>query len=184
MRDLAQLFRKLQIQNQQRQPSKIYFTQRNLDWKRASCCQTDALNDWSNEAYFPLNMFSPNVNVGTSTRNPRRRQRTGSDDSASQRHRPKRLRRSGISADTFKPPSNKKVNGYIQHGDSSPLVNGHVHDARFQRDASVDTASLAIRNRVPKKAEREKRGSKSDGSIELVSKTLRHSLGRFTDSPG
>lgn len=113
-------------------------------------------------------MFSPNVNAGISTRNPRRRQRTGSDDSTSQRHRPKRLRRSGISAETFKPPSSKQVNGYIQHVDNPPLVNGHVHDPKFQRDASVDTASLAIRNRAPKKVEREKRGNKTDGSIELT----------------
>lgn len=113
-------------------------------------------------------MFSPNVTAGISTRNPRRRQRTGSDDSASLRHRPKRLRRSVISTDTFKPPSGKQVNGYIQHVENPSLPNGHAHDARSLRDAGVDITSLAIRNSVPKKAEREKRGNKSDGSIELV----------------
>lgn len=125
-------------------------------------------------------MFSPDVNpyASTSTRNPRRRQRTGSDDSAILRQNPKRLRRSGLTSDTFIPPPSKKLNGYV-HTETvpPPFANGHVPDPRSQRDASVDTASLAIRNRGPKKGEREKRSNKSDGSIELVRHiVLRHFL--------
>lgn len=49
----------------------------------------------------------------------------------------------------------------------------------------MDTASLAIRNRAPKKGEREKRGNKSDGSIELVRHlTPRHFPVKLTDFAG
>ena len=118
-------------------------------------------------------MFSPtgNSHVAASSLNPRRRQRTGSDDSVALRYNPKRLRRSVLSSETFKPPSKNQVNGYIQHVQNAPLVNGHVHETRPQRDASVDTTSLAIRNRGSKKGEREKRAIRSDRSIELVKLT-------------
>ena len=114
-------------------------------------------------------MFSPDVSVHASvaTRNPRRRQRTGSDDSVATRHNPKRLRRSGLAFDTFEPPS-KKTNGDINHFDEVPLANGHANNDRSERLASADTMTLAIRHRGFKKADREKRSSKIDGSTVLV----------------
>ena len=118
-------------------------------------------------------MFSPEINAltGVSTRNPRRRHRTGSDDSIAIRPNPKRLRRSVLSAETFKPPS-KTVNGHVNHIDPPPISNGHAVETRSQRDISVDTASLAIRQKGTKKIDRERRTNKFDGSIELVSSTI------------
>lgn len=113
-------------------------------------------------------MFSSQVNP-LSTRNPRRRQRTGSDDSVALRPNHKRPRRAGLSTDTFRPPSSKDVNGYIQHPDSPSQANGHTHDTRSQREVGLDTATLPIRHRGSKRGERDKRANRSDGSIELVS---------------
>ena len=70
------------------------------------------------------------------------------------------------------PPPGKLVNGYTNHIDDAPTANGHATDPKGHRLASVDSASLAIRDRGPKKIEREKRGGRSEGSIELVSSNL------------
>lgn len=113
-------------------------------------------------------MFSSQVNP-LSTRNPRRRQRTGSDDSVALRQNHKRPRRAGLSTDTFRAPSSKDVNGHVQHPDASLQANGHTHDSRSQRDVGPDTTTLAIRRRGSKRGERDKRANRSDGSIELVS---------------
>lgn len=119
-------------------------------------------------------MFSIDANPipNLPARNPRRRQRTGSDDSIVHRHSPKRLRRSGLSSETSLPPPGKYTNGYANHIDGVPHANGHATDPKGRRDASVDTASLAIRDRASKKVEREKRGGRSEGSIELVRPNL------------
>lgn len=111
-------------------------------------------------------MFSPEVAVPTSvaSRNLKRRQRNGSEDSVALRHNPKRLRRSGLTADTFEPPPSK-TNGHVEHPHNVPYANGHSVDGSSQRDAASDTASLAIRNRGPRKTERERRGSKSEGTV-------------------
>lgn len=116
-------------------------------------------------------MFSPDVAVPASVaaRNPRRRQRTGSDDSVALRHNPKRIRRSGLTSETFQSPDTTKVNGYIAHVAEEAFTNGHAKEPANLRYASVDTTSLAIRHRGVKKAERERRTSKNDGSIELAS---------------
>lgn len=113
-------------------------------------------------------MFSSQVNP-LSIRNPRRRQRTGSDDSVALRQNHKRPRRAGLSTDTFRPPSSKDVNGHTQHPEAPPQANGHTHDTRSQRDVGLDTATLAIRRRGSKRGERDKRANRNDGSIELVS---------------
>lgn len=115
-------------------------------------------------------MFSPNAAIPASvaTRNPRRRQRTASDDSVALRHNPKRIRRSGLTSETFQSPDTTKQNGYIDPVEEEPLTNGHAKEPRKQRHASVDATSLAIRHRGVKKADREKRTSKDNGSIELV----------------
>ncbi len=69
------------------------------------------------------------------------------------------------------PPPGKNVNGYTNHVDGAAAANGHATDPKGRPDASVDTTSLAIRDRGAKKIEREKRGIKSEGGIELVSPT-------------
>lgn len=116
-------------------------------------------------------MFSPDAAVPASVaaRNPRRRQRTGSDDSVALRHNPKRLRRSGLTSETFQPSDSTKVNGHVAHVAEEAFTNGHAKEPTNVRHASVDTTSLAIRHRGVKKAERERRTSKNDGSIELAS---------------
>lgn len=116
-------------------------------------------------------MFSVDANpiANVSARNPRRRQRTGSEDSLVLRHNPKRLRRSRLSSETFVPPPEKDTNGYSSQPEGLPTANGHATDPTGRRDASVETASLVIRDREVQKIEREKRGGKSEGSIELVS---------------
>lgn len=113
-------------------------------------------------------MFSSQVNP-LSTRNPRRRQRTGSDDSIALRQNHKRPRRAGLSTDTFRPLSSKDINGHVQHPEAPSQTNSHSHDTRSHRDVGPDTTTLAIRRRGSKRGERDKRANRSDGSIELVS---------------
>ena len=116
-------------------------------------------------------MFSPDaaVPVSLAARNPRRRQRTGSDDSVTIPHNPKRLRRSVLSSETFQPSATAKSNGHIAHVVEETFTNGHAKEPANLRHASVDATSLAIRHRGVKKADRERRTSKSDGGIELAS---------------
>ena len=116
-------------------------------------------------------MFSPDAAVPASVaaRNPRRRQRTGSDDSLALRPNPKRIRRSGLTSETFQPPDTTNVNGRIPHVAEEVFTNGHAKKPTNVRHASVDTTSLAIRHRGVKKVDRERRTSKNDGSIELAS---------------
>lgn len=111
-------------------------------------------------------MPPPAANVPTShaLRNPKRRQRNASEDSAAFRHNPKRLRRSEVTDNTFEPPDSVKTNGHVKTQNNSPLANGHANSSK-QRDASSDTASLVIRNRGLKKVERGKKGSKEEGTV-------------------
>ena len=117
-------------------------------------------------------MFSPEGTVPASLafRNPKRRQRNPSDDSLGLRHNPKRLRRSGLNADTFDPPP-AKTNGHVKHTQHVPYVNGHA-DVSSQRDAASDTTNPAIRNPGPKKPQRERRASRNEGTV-LVSHGIR-----------
>ncbi|CAD6592336.1 MAG: hypothetical protein ASARMPREDX12_005991 [Alectoria sarmentosa] len=109
-------------------------------------------------------MFSPDAAVPASVaaRNPRRRQRTGSDDSLALRHNPKRIRRSGLTSETFQPPDSINVNGHIPLVGEEAFTNGHAKKPTNARHAIVDTTSLAIRHRGAKKADRERRMSKND----------------------
>lgn len=116
-------------------------------------------------------MFSPEASVHASiaARNPRRRQRTGSDDSVAQRN-PKKLKRTGLTQETFvEPPQSKKQNGYAPHGDGHLLPNGHALTGGHQPDVSAETTNLSIRKKGPK-VDRASRGNKTDGSIVLVSR--------------
>ena len=123
-------------------------------------------------------MFSPDAAVPASVaaRNPRRRQRTGSDDSAALRHNAKRIRRSGLTSESFQPPATKKVNGHFAHVAEETPTNGHAKEPANLRHATVDTTSLAIRHRGVKKADRERRTVKNDGSIELASRRVAEAL--------
>ena len=112
-------------------------------------------------------MFSPEASVHASiaARNPRRRQRTGSDDSVAQRN-PKKLKRSGLTQETFiAPPQPKKENGYAHHGDGHLLPNGHA--GNHQPGMGMGPTDLSIRKKGPK-VDRAARGNKADGSIVLV----------------
>lgn len=115
-------------------------------------------------------MFSPDAVVPASVaaRNPRRRQRTGSDDSVALRQNPKRIRRSGLSTETFLPPGPTQQDGLIERVAEEPLTNGHTHGPGRQRQSSLDTTGLAFRHRGVKTVDREKRRSRNDGGIELV----------------
>ena len=110
----------------------------------------------------------PSVPFSVAARNPRRRQRTGSDDSVALRHHPKRIRRSGLTSETFQPPVPSKLNGYNEVAEEGPYTNGHAVEPSSQRHSSAEGANLAIRHRGVKRADRENR---NDGSIELVSRT-------------
>ena len=107
-------------------------------------------------------MFSPDATLHTTTssRNPRRRARTGSDDSVALRHNPKKQKRSNLAPDTFDPPLPEKANGIAKYDDDTSKSNGHA--------VSVDANGLAIRKKGIKKADRSIRGNKADGSIVLV----------------
>ena len=113
-------------------------------------------------------MFSPEAAVPGSVpaRNPRRRQR--SDDSVAIRRDPKRLRRAKLTSETFQDPESTNTNGHIGHDEDEPLTNGHAKEPRSQ-SRGIDATNLAIRHRGVKKAERERRTSRSDGSIGLAS---------------
>ena len=125
----------------------------------------------SSDVLRSITMFSPDASAPApiSVRNPRRRQRNGSEDSVALHHNPKRIRRSILASETFQPPEEiTKLNGSIGHIAEGPYLNGHVREAGSQRHSSADTTSLAIRHRGVKKADRDRRSSKHDGSVELV----------------
>jgi hypothetical protein len=109
-------------------------------------------------------MFSPEATLQGSVvaRNPRRRQRNTSEDSLTVPKVTKRRKRSSLAPDTFEPLEKVLSNG---HG---KLPNGHQHKApppsqmleqHVKSDASVDTASLAVRSRGSKRGDRERRSA-------------------------
>ena len=114
-------------------------------------------------------MFSPDavVSASASTRNPRRRQRTGSEDSVALRHHPKRIRRSILNPETFQPVRRSERNGHAGHVAEEHRTNGHAKEPGNQRHTSGDATSLALRHRTQKE-DRERKVSRDDGSIELV----------------
>ncbi|KAL8814155.1 MAG: hypothetical protein Q9191_008569, partial [Dirinaria sp. TL-2023a] len=114
-------------------------------------------------------MFSPPVNVpaNTTSRNSKRRQRNGSDDSLALRHNPKRLRRSGLTQETFQPPEAPEVNGHTESAENEPTTNGYTK-ASSQKDAAVDTTSLTIRDRGVTRPDRENRNTRIQEGRDLV----------------
>ncbi|KAL8842856.1 MAG: hypothetical protein Q9176_002492 [Flavoplaca citrina] len=119
--------------------------------------------------------------ASTALRNPRRRQRTGSDDSVAVRQLPKRLKRSGLTTETFKPLS-QSANGHLHSNESSPAPNGCLQDRESQSPAGGEKTSLAIRNRNSKKPEREKRSNRGDSGIELT-KNDTYAVKRLATTP-
>ncbi|MCJ1243472.1 hypothetical protein MMC30_000669 [Trapelia coarctata] len=113
-------------------------------------------------------MFSPDGPVGGSaaTRNTRRRQRTSSDDSMTLRGSTKRRKRSLLAPDTFEPTTKHRRDTGTSQVNGKATANGYAPEDGKRRDASVDTTSLAIRNRGGKRADREKRVTKSADGVE------------------
>ncbi|CAO1600888.1 MAG: hypothetical protein LQ349_002483 [Xanthoria aureola] len=127
-------------------------------------------------------MFSNStVPASAALRNPRRRQRTGSDDSVTVRQLPKRLKRSGLTTETFQ-PLNHSANGHLHNHESSPTANGYIRDPESQSPAGGENTSLAIRNRSSRKPERERRSNRGDGSIELT-KNDTYAVNRLATTP-
>ena len=100
--------------------------------------------------------------------NPRRRQRNASEDSVAIRQPVKRRKRTGLTQDTFEPPTPTKVNGYARHDVQAPQSNGHPREPNNLQQKSSDSTSLAIRSGGSKKADKDGRFSRRDGHIELV----------------
>ncbi|KAL9595056.1 MAG: hypothetical protein Q9219_006679 [cf. Caloplaca sp. 3 TL-2023] len=115
-------------------------------------------------------------------RNPRRRQRTGSEDSVAARQLPKRLKRSGLTAETFKPVHKTSENGEIYSRDGIPPGNGSLQGAESQRREERNHTRLAIRNGADKKSNRGQRRQKGDSNIELT-KNETYSVTRLATTP-
>ncbi|KAL8873765.1 MAG: hypothetical protein Q9174_000804, partial [Haloplaca sp. 1 TL-2023] len=128
-------------------------------------------------------MFSVNTVAPASTalRNPRRRQRDGSEDSVAVRQLSKRLKRSGLSAETFQPPSTRTTNGYL-HSGTRPVANGIAKPGDIHSGLSEhrrgSAASLGS-NREPDKGRVKSAG---DGSIELTKNDV-YSVTRLATTP-
>ncbi|KAL9006410.1 MAG: hypothetical protein Q9188_000815 [Gyalolechia gomerana] len=129
-------------------------------------------------------MFSSSAVAPTSTglRNSRRRQRTGSTDSVAVRQLPKRLKRSGLTSETFRPLHTASANGDIYGCEATPSANSFVQGAECYDHAGADHTSLTIRNRTIKKADRERRGHRDDGSVELT-KNDTYAVTRLATTP-
>ncbi|KAL8785551.1 MAG: hypothetical protein Q9213_003299 [Squamulea squamosa] len=127
-------------------------------------------------------MFSNPASASTALRNPRRRQRTGSDDSVATRQLPKRLKRSGLTTETFKPLANATPNGHLGHHETSPTANGYLRDTESKSPTGGENTSLAIRNRGHRKPEREKRSNRGDSSVELI-KNDTYAISRLATTP-
>lgn len=129
-------------------------------------------------------MFSTSsgATATTALRNPRRRQRTGSDDSV--RQLPKRLKRTGLTSETFKPLQITSANGELFSSEATPSINGFARNTRSHspQDGKSKSQSLAIRNIGGKKLQRENRGRKGDGSVELT-KNDTYSVTRLATTP-
>lgn len=115
-------------------------------------------------------MFSPEAAgpASVAARNPKRRQRTASEDSVAVRPQPKRIRRSNLTHETFLPPDETRLNGHTNRAIEPPHTNGHALEPGSQGHGGADKANLALRHKTSKKSERERRSAKNDGAIELV----------------
>ena len=115
-------------------------------------------------------MFSPEATgpASVAARNPRRRQRNPSEDSVAFPPNPKRIRRSGLTQETFVPPEASKLNGHARHVEEAPQANGHALESTEPQERALDNTNLSLRHRPSKKADRERRVHRNEG-VELVS---------------
>ncbi|KAL9611626.1 MAG: hypothetical protein Q9167_003741 [Letrouitia subvulpina] len=128
-----------------------------------------------------MTMFSHDAGVpaSTSLRNPRRRQRTISDESLAPRQNPKRQRRSGLTSETFKPPYVEPNNGYAIGERAVPIANGHW---RSERSTPPNNSGLAIRNRRLSKSDHDRREFRSNSNV-LLTKNENYVVTRLTTTP-
>ncbi|KAL8694758.1 MAG: hypothetical protein Q9218_000684 [Villophora microphyllina] len=114
---------------------------------------------------FSLNAVAP---ASTAQPNPRQRKRTGSDDPLTVEKLSKKLKRSGITPDTFQQPSAKSANGYLHSNQSASTHNGTANQPEKQSGTADDLTGLTARSKGDRRSDRRTRGSKGDGSIELT----------------
>ena len=107
--------------------------------------------------------------MSASLRNPRHNGKRPSDDSNTAKGNQRGRKRPKLTEETFQPLLEKKAIGHQNHINGSIAQNGHVVPPGIQRDASVDTTSLAFRRKGTKWADRDNRGGKLDDSVLLVS---------------
>lgn len=114
-------------------------------------------------------MFSPEASgpASVAARNPRRRQRNASEDSVAFRPNVKRIRRSGLTQETFVAPDTTKLNGHAHDVEEAPRSNGHTPQLTTQGSEDADPANMALRPKGSKRQERERKPTRNDG-IELV----------------
>ena len=114
-------------------------------------------------------MFSTgSAPVSASLRNPRHNGKRPSDDLNTAKGTQRGRKRPKLTEETFEPVLEKKANGHQNHI-NGVAQNGHIVPPGIQRDASVDTTSLAFRRKGTKRADRDKRGGKLDDNVILVS---------------
>ncbi|KAI9785114.1 MAG: hypothetical protein M1835_003392, partial [Candelina submexicana] len=128
-------------------------------------------------------MFTPDASLhaskGTSTRNPRIRHRTGSSEDGELQPKKKQKTRSALSAQTFLPPLEQKIqeNGTL-HMNGHTQTNGVAKDAQHEAAAPEKNLSLALRG-TKKGVERV---GKEDGSVTLT-KTDNYMITRLRGLP-
>ena len=115
-------------------------------------------------------MFSiASAPVSASSRNSRQNGKRTSDDLSTAKGNQRGPKRPKITDETFEPLLEKKVNGHGHHINGSLAQNGHAFPSGLQRDASVDTTSLALRRKGTKHLDRDNRGRRLDDKVILVS---------------
>lgn len=125
-------------------------------------------------------MFSPEYAgpPNVAARNPRRRQRNPSEDSVAFRPNPKRIRRTGLTEETFLPPDAVKANGHAGHVEAAALTNGHATQPAGRQETPADNTEVTLRPRGSKKGDRERRQHRNDGT-ELVSGEIWECMVKF-----
>jgi hypothetical protein len=127
-------------------------------------------------------MFSPDASVQNtlSLRNPRRRNRTTSQDSLATQQSLKRRKRSSLAPDTFDAPVPAAANGHAPHANG--FLKDHTPDRQSIRDASVETTSLVVRGRGNKRSD--KRTRREDTGVQVRLRNMRTIRARIDEWAG
>ena len=128
---------------------------------------------------FSINTVAP---ASTALRNPRRRQRDGSEDSVAVRQLSKRLKRSGLSAETFQAPSTRTTNGYLHSGSTRPVANGIAKPGDSHGGLGEHRRSSAASVGSNRDLDRGRVKYAGDGSVELT-KNDTYSVTRLATTP-